>query len=117
MRGPGDNIMSWTLIILAQAAPAPIGPAGAAGFDLKDMPPHAEAACGEGADSDIVVCGRRGGPDHAHYLKMEKVFREAPIRAEANIGGGVRAKAHADSVAMPNGQVSKRALITLTKPF
>lgn len=109
--------MSWTLIFLALAAPAPIGPAGVAGFDLRDIPPRTEPACGEGAGSDIVVCGRRGGPDHAHYLKMEKVFREAPVRAEANTGGGVRAKAHADSVTMSNGQVSKRALITLTKPF
>lgn len=108
--------MSWTLILLAQAAPVPIGPAGAADFDLKALPARTESACGAGTGGDIVVCGRRNAPDHQHYLKMEDLFRDKPVRAEADVGG-IKAKAHADSVQMPNGEISKRALITLIKPF
>lgn len=109
--------MFWALILLAQAAPQQIGPAGAAGFDLRNVPSGNGAECGAQADGEIVVCGRRGSPDHQHYLSMEALFREKPVRAEAGLGGGASARVHGDTAIFPNGQTSKRALITITKPF
>ncbi|QPQ55276.1 hypothetical protein IC614_01260 [Allosphingosinicella flava] len=107
--------MSLTILMILQASAA-IGPPGAAGFDLKSVPAR-RGDCKTAAAGEIVVCGRRAAPDRTHYLSMEAEFRDKPVRAEAGIGGGVSAKVHAEQAEFPNGQVSKRALITLTKPF
>jgi hypothetical protein len=69
--------------------------------------------------SEIVVCGRsRGGngPSFAELEELERQFRDKPVRAEARIGKSTL-RAYGDSVQMPGGQISKRAMIGIKMPF
>jgi hypothetical protein len=101
--------MKLALLLALQAAPQ--APAGvlAIEFDLARAKPSDPCATGAGG-SDIVVCGRR--PRGVFDMeKWERVFRTAPLVAERSIGPGRTIGAYVDSVPMPGGQVSKRALV------
>jgi hypothetical protein len=63
-----------------------------------------------------VVCGRRS-PDSYDFEKWERVFRTGPPLAQTPIGRGAIARAYVDSVAMPNGETSKRAMVGIKVGF
>jgi hypothetical protein len=107
--------MKLALLLALQAAPqAPAGPLPI-DFDLAKVRPADPCRTG-GAGSDIVVCGRR--PGGAYDLeKWERVFRTKPLLAETSIGPGAVARAYVESVAMPGGQISKRAMVGIKIGF
>ncbi|HEX8238234.1 MAG TPA: hypothetical protein VF574_00660 [Allosphingosinicella sp.] len=109
--------MSLALLLALQSAPA-----AAAGrppridFDLARVKPSDPCETGAGGGSDIVVCGRRPGKDY-DLEKWERVFRTGPLLAEKGIGPGTVVRAYGESVGMPGGQVSKRALVGVRIKF
>ena len=108
--------MTLSLLIALQAAAS--APAGAVPveFDLARAPPRAPAqGCAPGDASEIVVCGRRGNPYRLHPLGDR--YDEKPIVAETSIGRGASVRAYGDSVEMPGGQVSKRAMVGVKLRF
>ena len=108
--------MSLALLLALQAAPpAPDGPLLPTDFDLAAVKPADRCGTG-GGGADIVVCGRRP-PGAYDFEKWERVFRTGPLRAETAIGGGAVASAYVESVAMPGGQVSKRAMVGVKLGF
>lgn len=111
--------MKLALLLALQAAPqaAPQEPAVllAVDFDLATAKPSDPCATGA-RGSDIVVCGRR--PRAVFDLeKWERIFRTAPLVAERSIGTGSTVGVYVDSVPMPGGQVSKRALVGIKMGF
>ena len=110
--------MTLALLLALQAA----SPAGAAGadplavdFDLAEVKPR--EGCAPGSGSDIVVCGRRRKNDAYPLEEWERIFATKPLVAETGIGGGARVRAYVDSVVMPNGEVSKRAMVGIKLKF
>lgn len=107
--------MSLALLLALQAAPqAPAGPLPI-DFDLATIKPGDPCRTGGGGGSDIVVCGRR--PGSYDYDKWERVFKTDPLLAEKSIGPGTVLRAYVESVAMPGGQVSKRAMVGVRVKF
>ncbi|HEX9965643.1 MAG TPA: hypothetical protein VGB04_11745 [Allosphingosinicella sp.] len=107
--------MSLALLIALQAAPqAPAEPLPI-DFDLATVKRSDPCETG-GAGSDIVVCGRRLRGDF-DLEKWERVFRTGPLLAEKSIGRGAVARAFTESVDMPGGQVSKRAMVGIRLGF
>jgi hypothetical protein len=110
-----EREMSLTLLLALQVAPqAPAGPLPI-DFDLASVKPADPCRTGGGGGSDIVVCGRR--PGSFDYEKWERVFRTGPLLAETSIGPGAVARAYVESVAMPGGQISKRAMVGIKIGF
>jgi hypothetical protein len=119
--------MALALVIALQAAAA--GPAAAAAppvpgvaavdFDLAEVNrrQQAEAGCRQGQAGEIVVCGRRPGGGDYPMEKWERIFREGPLVAEKDIGGGAVARAYVEQVEIGAGQVSKRAMVGVKLPF
>jgi hypothetical protein len=108
--------MSLALLLALQAAPqAPAAPPLPIDFDLATMKPGDPCRTGGGGGSDIVVCGRR--PGSYDYEKWERVFKTDPLVAEIGIGDGAVARAYVESVAMPGGQISKRAMVGIRVKF
>jgi hypothetical protein len=106
--------MRLALLIALQAAPqAPEG-LPAIDFDLATAKPSDPCRSGA-AGSDIVVCGRRRSDYDME--KWARIFRTEPLVAETAIGRGAVARAYSESVAMPGGQVSKRAMVGIKLPF
>lgn len=103
--------MSLALLLALQAAPQPLP----LDFDLARVKPANPCETG-GAGSDIVVCGRRPKADY-DYEKWEREFRTVPLVAETSIGGGAKARVYVESVEMPGGQISKRAMVGVKLGF
>jgi hypothetical protein len=105
----------------ALTAPAGAGPAPI-DFDLATVRAGAgedafRIGCRRGGDSDeIVVCARRRGGDYP-MEEMERRYAFKPLVAETGIGRGAIARAYVESAAMPDGQVSKRAMVGIKLPF
>ena len=115
--------MQLALLMAFQAAAAP-GPSAATPieFDLAkarpaDMGPGRLRACAGRDPDEIVVCGRRPGTDAYPLEEMSRRFEPRPTVAEIGIGGGGTARAYADSVQMPNGEISKRIMVGIKLPF
>lgn len=107
--------MRLAMLLALQAAPqAPADPL-AIDFDLARVKPADPCKTG-GGGSEIVVCGRRPSADY-DIEKWERVFRTDPLLAEKSIGRGAVARAFVESVAMPGGQVSKRAMVGIKMGF
>jgi hypothetical protein len=107
--------MSLALLLALQAA-APPAPPLRIDFDLATVKPDDPCRTGGGGGgSDIVVCGRR--PGTYQYEKWERLFRTDPLLAETGLGGGAVARAYAESVEMPGGQISKRAMVGVRLKF
>jgi hypothetical protein len=110
-----EHEMSLALLLALQAAaPAPAEPL-AIDFDLAKLKPADPCRTG-GGGSDIVVCGRRTRGDY-DIEKWERVFRTGPLVAEKGIGPGAVVRAYVESVPMPGGQVSKRAMVGVKIKF
>ena len=109
--------MSLALLLALQAAaPAPAEPIRAIDFDLAKVKPADLCRTGGGPGSEIVVCGRRP-PGIFDFEKWERLFRTGPLLAETAIGPGAVARAYVESVEMPGGQVSKRAMVGVKVGF
>jgi hypothetical protein len=111
--------MSLVLLLALQSAPhpAPQAPAGplAIDFDLAKAKPS--DPCRTGAQgSDVVVCGRRPRGDY-DIEKWARIFATEPLLAEKGIGPGAVVRAYGESVGMPGGQVSKRAMVGVRVKF
>jgi hypothetical protein len=105
--------MSLALLLALQAAPpAPAERPLPIDFDLAKVKPGNPCKSG---GSDIVVCGRR--PGTYDYETWERIFRTDPLLAEKGIGPGAVVRAYGESVEMPGGQVSKRAMVGVRVKF
>ncbi len=101
--------MSLALLLALQGAPGASAAPLPIEFDLAEVKPVDPCTTG-GGGSDIVVCGRRPRA-RFDFEKWEREFRTTPLLAEKPIGRGAVARAYVESVEMPGGQVSKRALV------
>jgi hypothetical protein len=97
----------------APPAPAPID------FDLATYRPSEPdpGRCASDEGEEIVVCGRRQLRNEYPLEEMERLFGTKPLIAETSIGGGATARAFVDSVEMPGGQISKRAMVGIKMRF
>jgi hypothetical protein len=113
--------MSLALLIAFQAAAAPAAPPPAdirtIDFDLSRYRP-APLACAP-APGNILVCGRRpaGSLSAAEMARLAKLYAQGPIDAETGLFGKVRGRVYTEQAGMPNGQVSKRAMVGIRLPF
>ena len=107
--------MRLALLLALQTAPQAPGGAPAFEFDLAKVKPSDPCESG-GRGSDIVVCGRRPRGDY-DIEKWARIFGTEPLVAETSIGRGATVRAYGESVAMPGGQVSKRAMVGIKLPF
>ncbi|HEX8443660.1 MAG TPA: hypothetical protein VF631_08435 [Allosphingosinicella sp.] len=113
--------LAWILAVQTAASPAALTATVPIDFDLaKVRPGDGEAdgrlGCRGGDPAEIVVCGRRRGGNYP-MEEMARRYAFEPIVAETGIGGGSTARAYVESVAMPDGQVSKRAMVGIKLPF
>lgn len=81
---------------------------------LQIAPP---TACPPAKPGEILVCGSRSGQSPYRIPKLPKTYDRKPIRAETDAIPGVHTRAHVESVGMPDGNVSKRLMVTFTFPF
>jgi hypothetical protein len=121
--------MSLALLISLQAAAAPVAPPAAADrpvdirkivFDLSLYRPAPRPMFGCTPDpGGILICGRRpaGSLGAAEMARMAKLYEQGPVDAETGLFGKVRGRVYTEEVAMPQGQVSKRAMIGIRLPF
>ena len=114
--------MSLALMLVLQAAPVPAAPDSSASagiipldFDLKLWIPPDPCARGE-ETAEIVVCGRRN-PDLYRITPLPGGYEAGPLVAEMGLGGGATGKVYVESVAMPDGQISKRIMFGVKMKF
>ena len=104
--------MSLAMLIFLQATTALGIPT--ASFDIRLAGPA--KPCASGGD-EIVVCGRRT-EDEAFRLRPLPTdrFVEKPLSASIGLGKGTLG-IEGEEAAMPQGQVSKRAMLKFKMPF
>jgi hypothetical protein len=86
-------------------------------LQLAAAAPEPAPGCDRGAGQEIVVCGTRTGPSPYRLPKLPEKYGPKQIRAETDAIPGVHTRAHVDSSTMPDGNVSKRLMVTFTTPF
>jgi hypothetical protein len=89
------------LLLLAVVAPAP----------------SYAAACPRGAGGEVVICGSRPGENPYRLPRLPERYDPKKIRAETNVIADVHARAHVDTVDMPDGNRSNRLMVTIGIPF
>ena len=119
--------MSLTLVLALQAATSMTGDSEADGFDLKNFeapPPQLGAPivnrCADVAPGEILVCGNRGGAKQYRIQPLPPGYSSEGgglPKAEMSLGGGVTGRAYVESVAMPDGTISKRIMIGIGTKF
>ena len=109
--------MRLALLLALQAAPqAPAEPL-AIDFDLARVKPAEPCETGGAGGSDIVVCGRRPRGDlRPREMGARVPDRPAP-RREGESAAAPSSGAYGESVEMPGGQVSKRAMVGVKLKF
>jgi len=110
--------MSLALLIALQAAAPPPVDIRKMDFDLSLYRPRPTSGC-EPEAGGILVCGRRPVADLSpeEMARLAKLYEQGPIDAETGLVGKVRGRVYTEEVAMPGGQVSKRAMIGIRLPF
>jgi hypothetical protein len=105
-------VILLTMMAAAIAAPAP------AASPPRTVPKGAEVrACDAGPANEVVVCARREADEPYRLKPIEDArFAPRPVRAEANIPGGGKIKAHGEQGSV-GGFTSPRAMVTLSWPF
>jgi hypothetical protein len=108
-----------TAMIALAAAEAEPPPAVPPDFQLKP-PPRGEhilpPPCQRGRGDEIVVCGR----SQDERLREAKLPPGVELREGGVVGvdlGGARVEPKLEEVAMPQGAVSKRVMVTVKVPF
>ena len=113
--------MALAFLLALQAAASGVPGVTAVDFDLaeatKRQQAQAAASCGQPGAGEILVCGRRPGAGDYPMEKWERVFRERPLVAEKDIGGGAVARAYVEQVELGSGQVSKRVMVGVNLKF
>ena len=107
--------MSLALLLALQSAPTAV-PLLPIDFDLARVKAADPCETGSAGDSDVVVCGRRPAAVF-DFEKWEREFRTKPLRAEKSIGPGAVVRAYTESVEMPGGNISKRAMVGVRVGF
>lgn len=105
--------MSLALLMSLQAAAAP----QAVDFDLARYKPSQPARCAASGVTEIVVCGMRPRGGDYPLEKMARIFEEKPLVAQTDLGGGAQGRAYVESVPLPNGMISKRAMVGIRLGF
>ena len=80
-------------------------------------PAAAADDCNRSRADDIVICGSRTGQNPYRLPKLPQRYDPKQIRAETNVIPGVKTRAHVDTVGMPDGNRSNRAMVTFSLPF
>jgi hypothetical protein len=117
--------LAFLIAVQAAAGPAAAEPAlpglAAVDFDLAEVAKRqqadAAAGCPQSGAGEIVVCGRRPGGGDYPMERWERIFREGPLVAEKDIGGGAVARAYVEQVEIGAGQISRRAMVGVKLPF
>jgi len=108
------------MLLQTASSPAPIPNTS---FDLSDANRrktlNAPAdPCRSDDPTAIVICGSRGGEDKYRYRNLPSRYDENGVpRAEIGLGGDVKGNVHIEQKGLPGGTVSKRIMVTVTKPF
>ncbi|HEV8408490.1 MAG TPA: hypothetical protein VGQ34_11200 [Sphingomicrobium sp.] len=79
--------------------------------------PGATDGCKRIPQDEIVVCGSRSGESPYRLPKLPEKYARKPIRAETDAIPGVHTRVHVQSEGMPDGNVSKRLMVTFSLPF
>ena len=74
-------------------------------------------ACPRGASGEVVICGSRPGENPYRLPRLPERYDPKKIRAETNVIADVHARAHVDTVDMPDGNRSNRLMVTIGIPF
>ncbi len=72
--------------------------------------------CKSADPREVVVCGSREKSQRYRLPKLSDKYESRPIRAETKIAG-MPARAHVDSVNLPDGQRSNRVMVTISTSF
>jgi len=110
------------LAMLLQTASSP-APLPGTRFDLSEADRrktlNAPADPCRSADPNaIVVCGSRDATDKYRYSNAPSRYDENGVpRAEIGLGGDMKGNVHVEQKGLPGGTVSKRIMVTVTKPF
>lgn len=114
--------MQGIFVMLLQTASSP-APIPQARFDLseadrrKTMNAPAEP-CRSADPNAIVICGSRKAKEKYRYRNEASRYDENGVpRAEIGLGGDVKGNVHIEQQGLPGGTVSKRIMVTITKPF
>ena len=86
-------------------------------FAVLAPPPSYVDACPRGARGEVVICGSRPGESLYRLPRLPERYDPKKIRAETNVIAGVNARAHVDTVDMPDGNQSNRVMVTIGIPF
>ena len=112
--------MSLALLIAFQATAAPPVDVRKIDFDLSHYQarPASLFRC-EPDPGGILICGRRLAESISpeEMARLATIYEQGPVDAETHLFGKVRGRAYTEEVGMPNGQVSKRAMIGIKLPF
>ncbi len=102
----------------APAAPPPLIPDD---FDLARLRSLEfslrRRGCEPQDSSTILVCGTRPRGGDYPLEEWERIFAEGPLVAETGLVGDATIRAYVEAQAMPNGDVSNRAMVGVRLPF
>jgi hypothetical protein len=80
-------------------------------------PPRITAAthvvCVSSDPKEIVVCGSRERDSRCRLPNLSQKYERGAFRAETELAPGLHASAHVDSVDLPGGAKSNRALLSI----
>jgi len=91
--------------LLIAAAPPTAGP--------QQLTGASRGVCTSSDPKEIVVCGSRDHDSPYRLPKLPQKYERGSFRAETELVPGVHASAHVDSVDLPGGAKSNRALISI----
>jgi hypothetical protein len=110
------------LVMLFQTTSSP-APIPETRFDLSEADRRKTLSapadpCRAADPNAIVVCGSRDTEEKYRYRNEPSRYDENGIpRAEIGLGGDVKGNVHVEQRGMPGGTISKRIMVTVTKPF
>ena len=71
------------------------------------------SSCASSDPKEIVVCGSRDHDSPYRLPKLSQKYERGAFRAQTELAPGVRASTHVDSVDLPGGAKSNRALVSI----
>jgi hypothetical protein len=73
----------------------------------------AHDVCVSSDPKEIVVCGSREHDSRYRLPKLSQKYERRAFRAETDLAPGLHASAHVDSINLPGGAKSNRALLSI----